>query len=100
MKLLQLTLRDLFWLMLASAICCAWWVDGQRWSEKIAPLEQKRASYLADLKVLERMTYGYGVADTSGLVNLNFGCPCFLGEPHHGVMPSDCEPSSRDEARP
>jgi hypothetical protein len=30
MKLLRLTLRDLFWLVLVGGLGCAWWVERQK----------------------------------------------------------------------
>ena len=39
MKLPQLSLRDLFWLVLVVALGCGWWADRQELSEKIYKLQ-------------------------------------------------------------
>jgi C4-dicarboxylate-specific signal transduction histidine kinase len=49
MKLPQLTLRDLFWLVLFCAVLITWWMERQRLVERIAELE-KAAAIQAALK--------------------------------------------------
>lgn len=40
MKLPQLSLRELFWLVLVSAIASAWWLDHRRLASQIEDLEE------------------------------------------------------------
>jgi hypothetical protein len=55
MKLPQLSLRDLFWLVLVCAMAVGWWVEKDRLSRRIAELEKaspqaERASLIQRLK--------------------------------------------------
>jgi hypothetical protein len=39
MKLPQLALRDLFWLVLVAALVCAWWLDHRSLAAQIQDLQ-------------------------------------------------------------
>ena len=49
MKLPQLTLRDLFWLVALVAMGCGWWVDRRRLSDQIEALRPKELIVLPDI---------------------------------------------------
>lgn len=42
-RLPQLSLRDLFWLVLVAAVGCAWWVERKHDSAQIYKLQQEIA---------------------------------------------------------
>ena len=42
MKLPQLHLRDLFWLVLVAAVSCAWWVEHVRLTKRLDQLENQQ----------------------------------------------------------
>lgn len=50
MKRLQLTLRDLFWLVFVMAMGCAWWLSHQRAAHQAASANARIAALEAELK--------------------------------------------------
>jgi len=48
MKLPQLSLRDLFWLLLVVAMGCAWWLDHQIMRSFVRVYASQTDRYLAD----------------------------------------------------
>ena len=49
MKLPQLTLRDLFWLVLACALVVAWWLDRRRLAGQLAEEKSRVQSIISRL---------------------------------------------------
>lgn len=77
MKLPQLSVRDLFWLVLVCACLCSWWVERQKLNNDIATLQAellREKAWQADVSTLINGTPGR-FPDTSRLVVINEGCP-------------------------
>lgn len=54
MKLPQLTLRDLFWLVLVCAILCGWWLSRSQLLAEIERLRFQTEVYRSQLEVVAR----------------------------------------------
>jgi hypothetical protein len=71
MKLPQLTLRDLFWLVLVCAVACGWWISARATRE--AKIESERAWEITEaikmrLEEIENRTGTGEGADYSGTI--------------------------------
>jgi hypothetical protein len=63
MKLPQLALRDLFWLVLVAAIGCGWWIERQSLSGDVKRLHELADEKDVRIRTLEGELAGYSRPD-------------------------------------
>jgi hypothetical protein len=53
MKIPQLSLRDLFWIVLVAALLCGWWLDQARITQRLNDVDKQRRELEAERGELE-----------------------------------------------